>query len=168
LTDRAPRTTAAVLALALAVGLLLAGCGGGGDETGSSGDTQPVDQLVSQADAICTDADKQRPANPPALGANPSPQELKSAASFLQDDLTVTQHTLDQLSALAPPEGLEDEWSTVLDGFRSVTTNYPDLIDAAKAGDKKAFVASITAIQDDTQDLQPAAAKLGLKVCATA
>lgn len=43
--------------------------------------------------------------------------------------------------------------------------SYPALIDAAKAGDAKAFLAVINQIQKDAADLPSAAAKIGLQVC---
>jgi hypothetical protein len=166
LTERHPRTLAATLAVALAGALLVGGCGGGGSSSTDTGGSQPVDQLISQADAICSDADGQRPPAP-ALDTNPSLKSLRSTVGYFEKDLELTQQTLNELSDLAPPQGLEDEWATVLAGFKAVTTNYPDLIAAAKAGDGKAFLHVVEKIQKDAKDLRPAAAKIGLQVCAT-
>jgi hypothetical protein len=163
------RSRALCLFAALAAAAAIAGCGGDdGDSSSSSpsGASQPAADLVAQADAICTDADKERPKSP-QIEVNASASTLRSTADYFETDLAITQDTLDQLSELDPPEGLEDQWETVLDGFRAVTDNYPALIDAAKAGDYKAFMAVVKKIQRDTEGLAPAAAEVGLQVCAT-
>jgi hypothetical protein len=163
-----PRTARHTLAaLALATAFAVAGCGGDSGSDSTSGEAQPAADLVAQADAICTKADEQRPQNAPQLSANASAKELQSAAGYFEDDLKATQQAYDELSDLAPPEGHEDAWSQVLDGFRAVTENYPQLIDAAKAGDDKEFIAVVKKIARDTDGLQAAAADVGLKVCAT-
>lgn len=175
MSKMSPTSTFALIAvLAAGVLALLGGCGGGDDasSTSSSASTstataQPADQLVEQADAICRDANRQRP-TAPELDANPSAKELQSTTGYFETDLKVTRDAYDQLNRLAPPEGFEEEWSTVLAGFRSVIGNYPALIDAAKAGDSKAFVAVIGEIQKGATDLPAAAAKIGLRVCGTA
>lgn len=162
------RTITSTLAIIVAVGLLFAGCGGDdSSSTTASNGTQPPDQLVQQADAICADADKERP-SAPEIGVDPTAAELRSTVDFFEKDLDLTRQTYDELSDLAPPEGLEGEWATVLAGFKSVVTDYPGLIDAAKAGDSKAFLDVVDQIQKDTIDLRPAAAKVGLQVCASA
>jgi hypothetical protein len=163
-----PRTARhTLIALTLAATFAIAGCGGDSGSETTSGDTQPAADLVEQADAICTQANADRPQNAPELSANASAKDLEAAASYFEDDLKVTQDAYDQLSALTPPEGKEDAWAKVLDGFRAVTEDYPQLIDAAKAGDDEQFVAVVKQIARDTDGLQPAAAEVGLQVCAT-
>jgi hypothetical protein len=155
---------AALAAMALVV---FAGCGGDSGSTSSTADSQPAADLVKQADSICREENAKRPKSP-TVPANPTPQQLQATADYFKTDLEVTQETLNRLSELAPPEGKEDQWKTVLDGFQVVVDNYPDLIDAAESGDREAFVAAIGKIQGGTQDLAPAAADVGLKVCASA
>jgi hypothetical protein len=152
---------------ALAAAAVLAGCGGDSDSTSSTTASQPTDQLVQQADAICKRENAKRP-KAPNIPVDPSPQQLEAAADYFETDLEVTQDTLNQLSELAPPEGHEEQWTTVLDGVQVIVDNYPALIDAAKAGDKQAFIDALGPIQGGTQDLAPAAADIGLRVCASA
>jgi hypothetical protein len=161
------RNTSLTAALAAVAALVvLAGCGGGDSgSTSGTAESQPVAELVKQADSICREEDAKRP-KPPTIPANPSQQQLQATADYFKIDLRVTQQTLDRLSGLAPPEGKEDQWATVLDGYRVVIDNYPAMIEAAQAGDEKAFVKAIGQIQSGTQDLAPAAADVGLQVCA--
>ena len=124
-------------------------------------------QLVEQADKICKDAAADRPKSAPELSSDPSKQDLQAAADYFQSDLDVTADTLDQLKELDPPEGLEDQWATVLAGFQAVVDDYPAMIDAAESGDNDQFISVVKQIQRDTVDLQPAAAEVGLEVCAS-
>lgn len=156
------RATSLLAALAVAL-LLLAGCGDDSDSDG--GDTQPAADLVAEADEICARNNEERP-NPPTIPPDPSAAELRPTVDYFETDLEVTRKTLDELSELTPPEGLEEQWATVLDGFRAVIDVYPQLIDAAEAGDGDAFVRAIGTIQERTKDLLPAADEVGLQVCA--
>jgi hypothetical protein len=163
-----PRLNTSLLAAlaALVALVVLAGCGGGDSgSTSGTAESQPAAELVKQADSICREEDAKRP-KPPTIPPNPSQQELQSTADYFKTDLQVTQQTLDRLSQLAPPDGKEDQWATVLDGYRVVIDNYPAMIKAAEAGDEKAFVKAVGKIQGGTQDLAPAAADVGLQVCA--
>jgi hypothetical protein len=150
---------------ALAAAVMLAGCGGGSDSTSSTAGSQPVDQFVQQADEICKQENEKRP-KAPTIPVHPSPQQLEATADYFATDLEVTQDTLDRLSGLAPPEGHEEQWTTVLDGVQVIVDNYPALIDAAKSGDRKAFIHALGPIQGGTEDMAPAAADIGLQVCA--
>lgn len=157
-----PTLLAALLAASLA---LLAGCGGDSDSTGSGGDTQPAADLVAQADEICSAAKDERP-KAPTLSEDATPQQFQAAADYFEADLEITQDTYDQLSELTPPEGLEDQWQTVLDLFQAVIDGYPAAIDAAKAEDFTALSKAVGQTQEKTKDLLPAAAEVGLQVCA--
>lgn len=154
-----------LLALIAAALLAVAGCGGDSDETSGGGDTQPAADLVAQADEICQQAEDERP-EAPTIRAGASAAELEKTADYFRTDLRLTKRTLDQLSELTPPEGLEDQWQTVLDGFQAVVDNYPAMIDAAESGDLEAFTEAIGEIQKSTEDLPRAAAEIGLEVCA--
>lgn len=169
-TKRPRRAPAAVSLL----GALLLASGCGGDEetdstssTAASG-TQPAAELVAQADAICADANERRAGAPTFSGGGPTAGELRDAADYFAADLRITQDAYDQLVELAPPEGLEAPWNEVLNGFdEGVIGNYPDLIAAAREGDKKSFLAVLQQIQTDSQGLPEFAAEIGLQVCAS-
>ncbi len=156
-----------LLAVLAAAALAVAGCGGDSDSTGGDGDTQPTADLVKQADEICLRNDEERP-KAPTIPADASAAELKKTVDYFETDLELTRRTRDELAELTPPEGQEERWQTVLDGYDAVVAAYPDLIDAAKAGDDKAFVHVVGQIQQETEDLRPAAAEIGLQVCAAA
>ena len=123
-----------LLALALAAGLIAAGCGDDDDDTtatttsttaaatGATGATGPTgepltkDEFIAQADAICESSDKDIEAAAEDLfsgGANPGQAEEEA---FVTGTLVPgVQQQLDAIRALTPPEGDEDEVNAVLD-----------------------------------------------------
>lgn len=121
-----------LLALALAAGLIAAGCGDDDDETtttsstttaatGATGATgaatgEPLSQaeFIKEADAICAAGDKKINAAGQQLGpGKPSDQEFEQ---FTTETLVPEiQAQIDAIRALTPPEGDEDEVSAILD-----------------------------------------------------
>lgn len=120
-----------LLALALAAGLIAAGCGDDDDETttaatttagatGATGATgvgtgEPLsqDEFIAEADQICTDSDKKINAAGQDIGNKPSDQEFDQ---FVTETLVPEiQGQIDDIRALTPPEGDEDEVSAILD-----------------------------------------------------
>ena len=121
----------ALLALALAAGLIAAGCGDDDDdettaattttEAGATGATgaatgEPLTkaEFIKQADAACAAGDKRIDAAFRGLGSNePSDQELEQVVT----DTVVPeiQGEIDAIRALTPPEGDEDEIAAILD-----------------------------------------------------
>lgn len=121
-----------LLGLALAAGLLAAGCGDDDDDTttaattttteaGATGATgaatgEPLTkaEFIKQADAACTAGDKRIDAAFRDLGSGqPSDQEIEQVVT----DTVVPeiQGEIDAIRALTPPEGDEDEVSAILD-----------------------------------------------------
>jgi hypothetical protein len=122
----------ALLALALAAGLIAAGCGDDDDETttaattttetGATGATgaatgEPLsqDEFITQADQICADGDKEidQQAQETFGQGEPSDQEVEQFAS--ETVVPNIQRQIDGIGALTPPEGDEDEVSAILD-----------------------------------------------------
>lgn len=165
-------TRMAPLALALLGALALAiGCGGDDDSDPTSStpvaETQPPEQLVEQADAICAEVKESRPPAPPISGQEPNAADLKASVDYFETDLQLTTDVYDQLVELSPPEGLEAQWDVVLDAFKGgVIDNYPALIAAAEEGDPETFLAAVETIRVDTEDLATSASEVGLQVCA--
>lgn len=143
-----------LLALALAAGLIAAGCGDDDDETtttsstttaatGATGATgaatgEPLTnaEFVEQADQICADGDaeieQQQNASPEDVAAN-------------------IQQQVDDIRALTPPEGDEDEISAILDAADEGVQQLEDTGKFEKA----------PALQEATQ----LAKQYGLEVC---
>jgi hypothetical protein len=122
----------ALLALALAAGLIAAGCGDDDDETttaaptttetGATGATgaatgEPLsqDEFIAQADAICKKGDQEinAVANETFSGGQPSQEEQEQ---FVTETVVPNiQKQIDGLSGLTPPEGDEDEVAAIVD-----------------------------------------------------
>jgi hypothetical protein len=121
------------LVAVLAVALLAAGCGDDDDEeaatgtTGATGATgeaggEPLSkaEFIERADGICAEADKEIDEGTDQLfsgGAEPSTQETEQ---YVTETLIPSrQRQIDQIRALTPPEGDEDEVAAILDAAES-------------------------------------------------
>jgi hypothetical protein len=117
-----------LLAAALGVGLVAAGCGGDDDEettvatTGPTGVTgaaggEPLSkqEFIKQADAICAKGDREinQTGQEVLGGQQPSSEELEQFGS--ETVVPNIQNQIDQIRALTPPEGDEEEVSAILD-----------------------------------------------------
>jgi hypothetical protein len=99
--------------LAIAGGLVLAGCGGDGDGDGGS-QTLTRKQFVAKANAICAKARGQTAQFSEDFPANPSPQE---AQQFFKKVAPYSQRAADEIAALEPPAG-DDDLKTIQDGYQ--------------------------------------------------
>ena len=91
---------------AIALGALLAGCGGG-----SSGDRLSAKQYRAQASRICNDS--RRETN--ALGRPTTTREFRT---FLTRGITVTQRNLARFERLKPPKDLQADHDAIVTGER--------------------------------------------------
>ena len=120
-----PRTAVTLLAAVLAVGLVAAGCGGDDDEDTTTAATtteteaaggEPLSKsgFIEQADQICREGDQEIDQEAEQLGlGRPSDQELEH---FTTDTLVPgIQQQIDDLRALTPPEGDEEQITQFLD-----------------------------------------------------
>jgi hypothetical protein len=125
----------AVLALALAAALIAAGCGGDDETTttaaapttttsgatgatGATGEALTKDEFLKQGNAICAAGNKEINAAFNSLGSGqPSQQEAEQTVT----DTVVPsiQGQIDDISALTPPAGDEEEVSAILDAAQS-------------------------------------------------
>lgn len=153
--------------LALAAGLVIAGCGDDDEEdpqtltsesegaTGATGEQGPAPTkaaFVKEADAICADADQalagvaleQYPEGPPTGD---------DAVAFAEDVfITNLQGQHDDLAALTPPEGEEDAFADLLEQLQ---TGIDEIAD-----DPESFVET-----DALEDASAAASDFGLRSC---
>ena len=128
-----PRITA-LLALALAAGLIAAGCGDDDDETTTAATTTPTtttagatgatgatgeplskDEFITEADAICEAGDQEIDAEAQDFfpeGGSPGAAEEEAFVSEVV--VPNIQEQLDGIAALTPPEGDEDEVQAIL------------------------------------------------------
>ena len=111
--------------LAIAAGLVLAGCGGDGDGDGGS-QTLTKAQFVARANSICAKARGQTARFSENFPTNPSPQE---AQQFFKKVAPYSQKAADEIAALEPPAGDED-LKTIQDGYQKRAS---DVAAAAKS-----------------------------------
>jgi hypothetical protein len=120
-----------LLALALAAGLIAAGCGDDDDETttsstttttagatgatGATGEPLSKDEFITQADAICEAGDKKIDAAAQETFSGGQPSQAEQEQFVTEDVVPNIQEQVDGLRALTPPEGDEDEVSAILD-----------------------------------------------------
>ena len=165
-----------LLALALAAGLIAAGCGDDDDDTtaattsstttaagatgatGATGEPMTKDEFIAQADAVCKAGDKKidAAANEVFSGGNPSQQEQEDFVT--NDALPNIQDEVDGISALTPPEGDEEEVQAIIDAAQSA-------IDEATA-DPSALTEQ--GADDPFAEANQLAKDYGLKVCGQA
>jgi hypothetical protein len=115
-----PKTAVAMLATVLAAGLIAAGCGGDDDDDTAAatptpgGEPPSKSEFIQEADAICSEGDQEIDQAAEQLGpGRPSDQELEQ---FTTGTLVPgIQQQIDDLRALTPPAGDEEEISQFLD-----------------------------------------------------
>ena len=102
---------AAAFALVPAV-FLVAGCGGDDDTETSSGDPLSKEEFIAQADEICESGDAEIEQQAIDLGPTPDADALVTTII-----VPGTRDQVEQIRALTPPEGDEEEISEFLDTF---------------------------------------------------
>lgn len=97
----------AILSFVLAVPLLAAGCGGGGD------DNLTKSEFVAQGNAICKKGNQELNAAGKALGKNPTKAQFES---FTTDKLIPSiESQASQIRALDEPSADQDQVNAILD-----------------------------------------------------
>lgn len=131
-----PRPLLPLLIVALAAGLIAAGCGDDDDETttattteetgttgttgatGAAGDVSPERaELIEQADEICAEGDREIDAEAQDVfgGSQQEPPQAEQEA-FVEDTVIPNvQDQLDQLRELDPPEEDAEEFTAIID-----------------------------------------------------
>ena len=137
----------------------LIGCGGGG--TSGKGPPLTHEQLVTQANAICAQANARTEALSATLA---NPQDLPHLAELVAVSEPIDADQLRKLEALNPGSQDKDAYDKLLSDARDLTGKLPSLRSAAEAGDAQT-------VQKIANDLSanPAsteAADLGLTECA--
>lgn len=98
--------------LALALSLIVSGCGGGDDDKTSISKAD----FIEQADAICAAGDVEIEAAADALGDDPTQEQIEAFAVDTLVPSVQGQH--DAIDALGAPEGDEDAISAMLDALQ--------------------------------------------------
>lgn len=102
------RTRAGLIAIAAAVALGVAGCGGDDDEsTTTAAEALTKEEFITQADQICADGDAAIEEAGAELGQGSSEEDV---AAFVEETVIPNiQDQRDQIAALGIPEGDEGE-----------------------------------------------------------
>jgi hypothetical protein len=124
-----------LLALALAAGLIAVGCGDDDDDagttsaattttteagatgvTGATGEPLSKDEFIAEADAICKAGDRDIDAEADEFfGQGGNPGAAEEEAFVVEVVIPNIQKQVDGISALAPPEGDEDQVGAIVD-----------------------------------------------------
>lgn len=144
------RRLAPVLALTLLPLLACSSDEGGGD----SGPTleERRDTYVDAAEQVCTDANAE-------VTAIPTPTSVETVAPYADQVVAVLVRTVEQVSALEPPEEdvaeLEEKVLTPLNDDVAVAEQYAaDVTTAATAGDQEALLQLVQNLPQTSADLE--------------
>jgi hypothetical protein len=141
---------AALIALALVV--LLPGCGGG------SGKPLTKEEYASKADAICGKYNKQ-------TNALANPKNLSDLAKVADKTLPILDHAIRDIDKLEPPaseKALSDQWLTQVRGLKN---DLQEIRDKAKAGDIQGVQAVVPKATEHNSKSNALATQLGMAVC---
>ncbi|MSO42294.1 MAG: hypothetical protein EXQ70_10450 [Solirubrobacterales bacterium] len=152
---------------ALAIGAVVAGCGSDDDSSDeTSSDALTKSQFVSQADAICATGNKKLDQAASELGNNPSKGQIEAFAS--DDAVPTIQAEVDQIGALAAPEGDEDQVDAILTAAQDAVDEIdsdPGSLGGGADTFAEANVQPQGAIVDGLQERPRLANEYGLTAC---
>jgi hypothetical protein len=126
-----------LLALALAAGLIAAGCGDDDDDTttssttttteagatgatGATGEPLTKEEFIVEADAVCKAGDQKIDAGAQeTFGGGGNPGKAEQEAFVVEVVIPSIQEQVDGIAALTPPEGDEDEVAAIVDAAQA-------------------------------------------------
>jgi hypothetical protein len=163
----------AVIAGCIAAGsLAVAGCGGGDDTTttgaggasGASGATPlSKEEFISQANAICADANGQIE----ALEAPPqNAQSVTEVVPFLEQGFAIASDSATKLEAPTPPSELQSERDELVADTKKKIALTEKAIAAAKADDASQFQALSQQVEAIDNKDDALASSIGITECA--
>ncbi len=132
--------------------LLTTACGGGGGERLSQ------EEFQSQANAICAKYQKQ-------LTALGTPSSIDEIPDLVDRALGILNKEIDEVSALSPPEELQDQFDAMLAAADKTKQAADDLSTAAKAGDAAAVQDALDAGNAASDEADQLSTELGLDEC---
>jgi hypothetical protein len=136
----------------------IAGCGGGGDDSGALS----ADEFRTQADAICSDANTR-------IAALDQPTGSDQILGYLQSGLTVQKEQLQKLKALQPPSDLSGTFNEATDLLDQQTAKIQDATTKIQNGENAQTVIAAASPEIDSisEQAKAKAKELGLQVCGT-
>jgi hypothetical protein len=144
-----------VAALAGALTLLLAACGGG------SGQEQRLsaDQFRQQADAICRQYEDK-------INALGSPSSLADLGDFVDKVVPIIEEGNDKLAGLQPPEELAGDWNRAMDLQDQNLGVAKDLQEAIHDRDTTKVQELLSKLEETDAQSNQIARNMGLEECA--
>src|SRR3954453_7404409 len=156
--------------LLLVIAIVVAACGGSGNEAGHG--AAVGDQFAARALSVCASAlkAKSRWSEFPASDFDPKQPEVRQLpqiGAWLEDQVEPTFDAwLRDLTALGEPSTGQDAWAQVLAAVGRIDNLNKAQIQAAGAGDPGAFADATQALQDAQPDLERATTAAGVGKCA--
>jgi len=141
---------AALIALALVV--LLPGCGGG------SGAPLTKKEYASKADAICASTNSK-------IQSFGTPQSYPDLAKVTDKTLPLLDQAIRDIGKLKPPaseKAISDQWLTQ---WRNLRSDLQEIGDAAKTGNAQGVKAVLPKARDHNSKGNALATELGMSVC---
>jgi hypothetical protein len=142
--------------IAVALGVALPGCGGGGSKQVSAA------ELVQKADAAC----REERSSFDRIQARPPPNPSVAAAQT-GELISATEKANSQLRDLEPADELRSAYERYLDARDQVVDEMKRGQDAAENQDAGAYGAAQASVARDAPERQKLAAALGFKVCSS-
>jgi hypothetical protein len=140
---------------AAVIGVVLAGCGGGGSKTLSSAD------LAKQAGDICANANKDISAVKPPTNL----QDANAAAAYFGKVVPIGQAAMDKLAALKPPADDKAAWNDYVAKQRAETNLLVSVFHKAQKKDTTGLT-DLQKVPTLDSQVNAAAKKAGVPGCA--
>lgn len=144
--------------LLVALGVLLAGCGGGSEQPSKA-------EFIEQWDSICHTYNDRQETILEDLPAEPSVENLPQFADVLRELAPVVREGIAELRKVQPPEADQAVIDAILADVEESADRLDDAADAAESGDLEAVVAAAQSLADSNQRVEQAAADYGFQEC---
>ena len=140
------------IAALVGVLVLLAGCGGGGDNRLSR------EEFESQANAICAKYQKQ-------LDALGTPSSVEEIPDLVEQALAILNKEVAEIAALNPPTDMQTEFDAMIEASNNTKAAANDLSQAARDGDQAAVQKALEEGNAASDKADQIATQLGLDSC---
>jgi hypothetical protein len=144
--------------LLIAIGLLLAACGGGAERLSKQ-------EFIERWDSICQTYNDRRDTILEDLPAEPTVENLPQFADVLRELAPVVREGIAKLRDVQPPEADQAVIDAILADVEESADRLDDAADAAESGDLEAVVAAAQSLADSNQRVERAAAEYGFQEC---
>jgi protein-tyrosine-phosphatase len=131
-----------------------AGCGGSG------GDRLSREELVSEADAICTQYEDE-------LESLAQPENIQDLDRLVEDAKPIVESGLEELRGLEPPEDLEDPYDEWISRTEENVDRLDELGEAVADRDEQRIGEVVGEIQQTEEEADELAGEIGLQECAS-